>query len=66
MVGYAYQPRERVDMTASERLALESEHAMRLMDIDQARLLLREKILAMDKDWRPATKQTRLAGLQAR
>jgi hypothetical protein len=53
-------------MSASERLELESEYAMRLMDIDTARLLFREKILAMDKDWRPATKQTRLTGLQAR
>lgn len=53
-------------MTNSERLELEADYAMRLMDIDDARLLFREKILAMDKVWRPATKQTRLAGLQAR
>ena len=53
-------------MSASERLELESDYAMKLMDIDTARLLFREKILAMDKDWRPATTQTRLVGLQAR
>jgi hypothetical protein len=53
-------------MTASERLALESDYAMLRMTIDDARLLFREKILSMDKEWRPATKQTRLKGLQAR
>ena len=55
-------------MTASANLrhTIMTERANTRMDIEDAKLLFREKILAMDKDWRPATKQTRLTGLQAR
>ena len=52
--------------SASLRFIIEANRANVRMDIADASLLFREKILAMDKDWRPATKQTRLKGLQAR
>jgi len=67
MVGYAYHG-ERLHMTASANLrhTILTERANTRMDIADASLLFREKILAMDKNWRPATKRTRLVGLQAR
>ena len=52
--------------SASLRHIIMAERANTRMDIDDAKLLFREKILAMDNDWRPATKQTRLRGLQTR
>lgn len=55
-------------MTASANLrhTIMTNRANTRMDIEEAKLLFREKILAMDKNWRPATTRTRLVGLQAR
>jgi hypothetical protein len=64
MVGYAYHTRERLDMTAQERLTAEARAYDWLEARESAKALFQANLLTAN--WQPATKQTRLKGLQAR